>query len=605
MLHRYNSWLIAALLFILFVCQVLLHARAASPTFDEPTHLVAGLRHLQCRNFAPNPEHPPLVKLIAAAGARVPMVSPQWPCDSASFNDYATLTSIGGDLLSSPPGLRSLFRARVAVSVFALCLALLVFAAAREMFGIVAGLIALAVLAFEPTLIAHSAIVSTDMALAATMFGFSYTLYRYASRPSPGRLLAAALCAGLMVATKHSAIAMLPVIGVLLVVSDLGDARKTIGRWLIAASVIIIGVLTIVWATYSFRLSAVPGSVGARFSLLPEAYLQGMAYVVEHSTRRTFLLGNRYPEGIWYYFPVALTIKTSLTLLALLLLAALTPSALRGKRREILFLLAPAAVYLALAMFSNFNIGIRHILPLYPFLIVIVSAAAAAWTQRSNATRLIVTGALLVHAAIAAATYPDYIAFSNTLWGGPRNTYKVLADSNADWGQDALRVAEHARMRGGPCWYAHYGSGALVRLTPCRALPSLGWTSTHESVQPIPSVLQGTVYLTINVVPPRGLYEYDLFRTKKPIDQIGGSTLVYEGSFPVRVLSGISFAEYSKWLLRFQRVDEALAAARQGVVLAPDEPRTYAALAGASFAAGRTEQGRAAVRRASELSAAD
>src|SRR5687767_12323793 len=104
-MRRSHSALIAATLFLLFACQLILHAAGTSPTFDEPTHLVAGLRHLQCRSFAPNPEHPPLVKTIAAIGAAIPIVSPQWPCQSPSYNGYVPLTSIGGDLLASPGGL--------------------------------------------------------------------------------------------------------------------------------------------------------------------------------------------------------------------------------------------------------------------------------------------------------------------------------------------------------------------------------------------------------------------------------------------------------------------------------------------------------------------
>jgi hypothetical protein len=93
-----------------------------------------------------------------------------------------------------------LFRARLAVSFFAVLLAVLAFLAAKEMFGIWAGFIALALLAFDPNFLAHGAVVGTDTGLSCFLFASIYAFYRYVKAPS----------AGLAISTKHTAILVFP-----------------------------------------------------------------------------------------------------------------------------------------------------------------------------------------------------------------------------------------------------------------------------------------------------------------------------------------------------------------------------------------------------------
>ena len=590
----------AALLFSAFAIQLILHARTVSATSDEPIHIIAGLRHLRCRSFAANVEHPPLAKMVAALAAGPNVASTNWPCESSSWNSSETLLAIGGDVLSMPGGRELLTRTRLAISIFSLALAAAVFLAAWQMFGRLAGIIALALLAFEPAVIAHGSLVTTDMAATATIFMFAYALYRYVETPSTTRLLVAALCGGLMVATKHSTLAMLPIGEGLLVI-----ALRRRPRELVKALIVIgAGALVLLWASYGFRYTALPKAAPPPLStdmLVPEAYRKGLEYVFATSTRSTFILGQRYATGRWFYFPVAIAVKTSLALLLLSVVAAAIPRAFRRRRLELLFFLTPAVVYLVVGMTSNLNIGVRHILPVYPFLIVLAAGATAWCADRWRGAAVAIAVLLAFHAANSIRTYPDYIAFGNELWGGTGNTYKVLHDSNVDWGQDAYRVNEDARRHGEPCWYAHVGSGALTRLTPCSPLPMLGWTATNQLIRPSPPLINGRVYLSVNALPPRGDREYEPFRDARRAAQIGGSTLVYEGQFNVRLLSAVSIADVANWLLRQGRVAEGMRYAERSVELAPGEPRTHLALSAALRMSGRAAEAQRELETAARL----
>lgn len=130
--------------------------------------------------------------------------------------------------------------------------------------------------------------------------------------------------------------------------------------------------------------------------LLPVSYLAGLLYVKTHSTRAAFLLGRELPKGVWYYFPIALSIKLTLPMILLLLAGLLTSGISKKYRREYLFLAVPAVVFLAAAMAGGINIGIRHILPVIPFFILFSAAGAAHWWSKS---RWLAAGCLMLLAA--------------------------------------------------------------------------------------------------------------------------------------------------------------------------------------------------------------
>lgn len=182
--------------------------------------------------------------------------------------------------------------------------------------------------------------------------------------------------------------------------------------------------------------------------LLPEAYIYGLAFTHKSAQKRSSFLAGRISEtGFAWYFPVAFAIKTPL---ALMLLSACGAAALtvRPVRRRANIYLAIglagfALAYGAAVLIGKLDIGHRHLLPLYPLLIVVASASAM-W-RRSRAGRVLITGSAVWLLTANLWNYPHYLSYFNVLIGGPSRGHLYLADSNIDWGQDLKRLARYAR----------------------------------------------------------------------------------------------------------------------------------------------------------------
>jgi hypothetical protein len=237
----------------------------------------------------------------------------------------------------------------------------------------------------------------------------------------------------------------------------------------------------VLWAFYAFRyaarpgglpmlppleshITAVPGSAArailelcAEHRLLPEAYLYGWSDILKvPDTRVSFILGKLRPASWRFGFPALMLMKTTISLMALLLLVPFT--GVWRRRREFLFLALPAALYLLIAIFSGVNPQLRYVLPIYPFCIVL--AAAAGWQKAHQSLPWAIAIAALV--AFAAATsfhaFPDYLAYANEAFGGPSHSYRLMADSDGDAGQSLKWVKGYVDINHvSECWFDYIG----------------------------------------------------------------------------------------------------------------------------------------------------
>jgi predicted membrane-bound mannosyltransferase len=145
---------------------------------------------------------------------------------------YDNLEFLGGKALVFQNDTNAiLFRTRITAMVFTVVLALLVFAAARDMFGVGAGLIALALIAFDPTLMGHSALATLDAGNACLMFWAIYAFYRYVKSPTAWRPIATGVIVGLALAAKHSAILLFPTMGALAIIEVAWRGKAGRGRY--------------------------------------------------------------------------------------------------------------------------------------------------------------------------------------------------------------------------------------------------------------------------------------------------------------------------------------------------------------------------------------
>jgi hypothetical protein len=637
-LNARTTYLIAAALLALLTVLLVTSVRQESQTFDESTHLFAGFEYWKHADFGRNPEHPPFAKLLASIpllsmGLKDPPVIP-FPYFKGQdlINGAQFLYSVDADTI--------LFRGRLVIVLFSLALAVLVFMAAQEMFGSLTALLALSLYVLEPSLLAHGALVTTDMPLACLFFAGVYAFYRYLNKPSLARLAIASLAVALAIVTKHSGILIIPTL-LLLALADafiantlsLSQDRKLCIRQItIACVVIAIVSYFFLWAIYGFRFAARPGQLlmlpaladyaasiphagqrsliafFARHHLLPEAYLYGWADILLiPSTRATFLFGHIYSTGRWFFFPAVFLLKTTLTLLILLLLVPF--ARLHSRRRELLCLILPPVFFFLAAIFSMLNMGVRHILLIYPFCIVLAAAAATSFAIRSTRWRVVIAALLLFTVISSLHCFPDFLAYSNELDGGPSHTYRVLSDSNADWGQGFKWTKTYLDHHPTPdCWinYANPVYSPAYYGIRCKPLISAYGHFFGMGGPLIPSTITGTVLLSSTdasglIWGPSDMNPYQSFFDRQPDDKIGNIILVYRGTFNVPLLAAQTNSAAAISLLRQHRSSEALALAQIAANQAPNSAEINAVLGQALFASGKIPEGRQAIANALRL----
>jgi len=455
-------------------------SRRQSPTFDEPIHLLGGYSYLKWNDYRINPEHPPLVKLWAAL-----------PLLRLKINDPRPYTPYWDLVLKAEPGgpfypltqemffarndAESLFfPAKLQMLILSMLLAWFICLWSYQLYGLTAAIVALFLYGLDPNVLAHSTIIHSDLPLALFFFLSSYYFCRFVQRGSWSSAVVAVSALALASVTKHSFAAILLVWAALglgrLRGGETGwtnavgneppaERRQTFGRMLLLFAASALACYGAIWAAYGFRFNAVDGAERALYMtqisppysrtleairasvlehrLLPEALVAGYSYNLKIWQHSAYLLGEVSQNGFWSYFPVAFLVKTpapTLLLLVAVALAALRKGAPRAWNR---WLVLPALIYFGLAVFSRFNIGIRHVLPVYPFLFVLLGGGAALlWQSRARAVQIGLFGLALWYAGASAAVYPHYLSYFNEFAGGAKNGHKILLDSNLDWGQD-------------------------------------------------------------------------------------------------------------------------------------------------------------------------
>ncbi len=609
-----RTWTIAgvAALLLVLLLQLAFSVRRNSITWDEDDHIYAGYMSWKHADFGLNPEHPPLVKLIAS----LPLLNMQLRVPALQDRNFKHEAFLGGkEFLFKNDADAMLFRARMAAAIFTLLLALLVFLAAKEMFGTIAGFIALVLLVFDPNLLAHGAVVGTDAGLSCFMFASIYAFYRYVKVPSTWRLILVGGATGLTLACKHTGILVFPMLFMLAISEVVLRRRTETGsdvpvstgqsvRQLAVGLVVITAIsLTILWASYGFRYEAradgrqinppfsdfVQGlsrphevrllQTVARFHLLPESYIYGLADVrIMSDFYTSFLLGKIYPHGVWFYFPLAFLIKSSLSFLILMLIAIWAIATRRlTEWREVLFLTLPPIFHLAIAMSSGMNIGVRHILPMYLFFAVLIGGVSSRLISENRAWAYVVAALLVFQAISTSRTYPAYLAYANELWGGPANVHNLLSDSNADWGQQLKSVKHYLDARGlKDCWFIYFAEGVVDTSyygIPCKPLPTMDSLWVKEPAN-APPVIDGTVLVSAGDLSgfefgPGALNPYEQFKSLKPTAVIDYGVFVYDGHFEIPLAASIGHSQKAEELLAAHQLPEALAEAQQAVALAP------------------------------------
>jgi len=523
-------WLEATAATALLACFALCCFRFAwttSPVFDEPFFLHAGYANLT----AGAAKHPTANLIFAQNWVSLPLLAshPSLPTEQEISAVEPANRELGRLFVFSPRNdWRALLHAARPMNILlGLGLCVLVWRWSRSLFGPLGGGVSLAFCALSPLVIANSAVATTD--IAATLW-FAVAIYRVWAllhRVTVFNVLTCGAAAGVLLVTKISAVLLAPVALALLLLrvavpSPLpvgwtrAKARDVTDRsdqllWLVpAAAVSALVAVVVIWLCYAPQLTvfadpkapAFPwtelanrprGSLSAvaellnRVHALPEPYLFDIRlFEVTTTVRRAYLLGEFSLGGWWYFFPLAWWFKTPIPFMLALVFGAVV---LLGRRFAALFApatstaesgdghpvrlydLAPlavfATVYLAATLTSGLNIGVRHILPIYPALFILAGALALAprpvWRSRVLAALLAWSGIELVRAS------PEFLAYCNPFAGGTENGHRALIDSSYEWGQDLPAVetwlADRAQQPGPkpPVFFSYFGNADLRR----------------------------------------------------------------------------------------------------------------------------------------------
>jgi hypothetical protein len=273
--------------------------------------------------------------------------------------------------------------------------------------------------------------------------------------------------------------------------------------------------------------------VGDFLDLPAYSYLVGLESAARHDVigHPSYLLGRLSDKGWWYYFPVAFAVKTPTAVLLLLVVCLFLALRRRFSPRKLSFdyvlLAAPAAIYFLASVRSHLNLGLRHILPIYPFLFILLTAVLFRRMRHyaRGALAAVICLLIAVQVAESAHIYPHYLAFFNSLAGGPARGPEYLVDSNIDWGQDLKKVRAWWWAHGSPpLCLAYFGrADAEYYHVPLTWLPAT-WEREQRAKLDCIGAISVTVLHDVYVKPG----EFQWLRELRPMGQVGYSIYLYD-----------------------------------------------------------------------------
>ncbi len=476
-------WSVASALLLGFILAGLDLARRKSATWDETGHLTAGYSYWVNGDYRMTTNNGILAQKFAA----LPLLAagPRFPDAAEQAGLKENPIELGRRFLYGMDNDAGalLFRSRAMILLLSAGLGLGVLLWSRSLFGDSGALVSLALFVLSPVLLAHSALVTTDLASALTLLAATAAWWRVLQKVSFGRVALFGFSLGILILTKYSFLVFAAVAGLLALARLLrteplpfpgsgssprscSSLRGRLGAIFVAGIAGVLVAWVVLWSAYGFRFG-IPafsfdweglgaGTITYRATarlrtlhLFPEPFiydLAGLRYL--GVGRGVFLHGAYSMEGFRLFFPTAFLIKSTPGFLVLVALGLAAIYSARDRRTlawQTLPLVALVAVYFSASVASKLNLGIRHLLPIYPAL-CILAGAAVQWKSRQRLLYWLGLGLALPTAAISAGlAHPDELAYTNFLGGGTANGWHWLVGSSYDWGGELNDVANAAQ----------------------------------------------------------------------------------------------------------------------------------------------------------------
>lgn len=441
-----------------------------SATFDEPYHIASGMEWLDKGTYTYELQHPPLARVVIAL---VPYLGGLRSSGLVDPKDegYSILYSTGNYQYN-------LAAARSGNQIFFLTACLFVYLWARRWFSEAAALWAVLLFASTPPILAHAGLATLDMACAATVAAALYAFVLCLESATWPRVVLLGVALGCAFLCKFSSIAFLGSCffgAIVYLMVRTRDFVPNAARWRrLAVQVLVVGAIlfTLVWGGYRFEVGRLSGHGGehpgldrafgnapvvrdaayriveARFPLAQ--FARGIDDVKLHNGfgHDSYLLGAYRDTGWWYFFPVVVGVKTPIGLLILVAcgIFAIFRRFGQGHWQRELALIFPLAIMLV-CVNSRIDLGVRHILPIYPMMAVIGGYAVSELfiLAKHRSAAILALPVLLVGWTVADSWMirPDYLAYFNQF--ARSHPERILAESDLDWGQDLYRLSRRLK----------------------------------------------------------------------------------------------------------------------------------------------------------------
>lgn len=518
--------------------------RSAAPTYDEAVHLSSGYACLVTGKCVMGLiGHPPFSEMLSATALLAykinnfcahPYFAYFQPYHYGDLFLYQNTVS-AGKILNTARAFT--FLVWTALSAF------LIFFFAKRLANFTTACFSVAVFSFLPVFISNNALVTTDAAasvfyLGAFTFGYAFSIFppgkaavkgvKHFEEPDDKRryLYAglAGVAAGLAMASKFSMFVLPPLVITMWILHNLFEPKFRFSR--------------LAWYSSVFAaISVFTLALACRFDL--GLYFESLAGTLRRldSGSSSFAMGTYSLKGVWWYFPMALALKTPLA--ALLPASAGLWAVFRRPRSAFLWLVLPAIFYFAAALMTKTQIGFRHIMPVMPFLALLAGLGLDFIFEKGGGRGRKILKWLLAPFAVSWCcllfiTHPFYLSYFNELAGGPGNGWKYFVDSNYDWGQDLKPLGAGLKAIGNPPVILSYFGTAKpeyygIKYSPLKAgLSTVEINGTGEEVCALKRPL-----LAVSATNLQGVYypDHSVFywlKKRKPLFTAGYSIFVYD-----------------------------------------------------------------------------
>ena len=571
---------------------------------DDSMHMPAGYSYLLTHDYRLNQEHPPLIKLLSGLGLwelrpYFPFESPGWQQAATPGDPEDGMVRIEEAFFESNAKQfeRIAFYGRLPVLVIPLVLLLAAWWFTRQLFGPIPALIAVFLLATEPNIIGNAIVVQNDVAAALALVLFVIAVKKFVTDARVTGAFALGGALGSALVTKYSLVVLVPVscaIVIACVMWRLIRKRSSLSAIVLSPFVVFVTAYLILIAFYAFHIDRIDANESSKIAswfylsgqtadafkrflmwlppLLPRYFVSGIDMVVQDSRdgRPAFLLGQISDTGWWYYFPVAFALKTTIPFL----LASIggfvwaVYQVLRRKCYATLYVLLPGVCYLVLTMTSHLNIGVRHLLPMFPFAAIagagFTSAVIECGVNRSRRLGVALAAVALVPGlVIAVSAFPNYLTYFSPLAGGSARGWQTLSDSNVETGQEVKTLARYLNDHGENRVTGIMVGGEFLRFYGIQADDFPGWYDDEdadedagEGTEPIKTeyVAIGAWYLSEIDLSDKQKEIIDRYRQQKPEMMVGNSIFVFRRTLSLKssigYLDTVSTVRGSGWVRR-------------------------------------------------------